>query len=31
VKAVKNNKFEGTLFKGKRNGWGISNFSWWKR
>ena len=31
VKAVKNKKFEGTLFRGKRNVWGISNFSWWER
>jgi len=28
VKAVKNTKFEGTLFKGKRNVWRICNFSW---
>jgi hypothetical protein len=30
VKAVKNRKFEGTLFRGKRNVWRICNFSWWK-
>ena len=27
VKAIKNKKFEGTLFRGKRNVWGISNIS----
>ena len=30
VKAVKNRKYEGTLFRGKRNGWRIRNFSWSK-
>jgi hypothetical protein len=28
VKAVKNRKFEGTVFRGKRNGWRISCISW---
>jgi hypothetical protein len=30
VKAIKNRKYEGTLFRGKWNVWWICNFSRWK-
>jgi hypothetical protein len=30
VAAVKNREFKGTMFRGKRNAWGISNISRWE-